>query len=129
MFFEQRCRLGSAELGIQNLRTVGLWPHRRSRQVSLVLNFQVSLHLFIKSYEGTGWFSDKDVHAYIYARFLNQLHLSKRGKSKPTQKAYDSLSNAHDSSGNRIYMTKSEKDIIVTTFFACGLTGQLGSSK
>jgi len=91
--------------------------------------FLVSLHLFSKSYEGAGWFSDKDVHAYIYARFLNQLHLSERGKSKSIQKAYDSLSNVHDSSGNRIYMTKSEKDIIVTTFFACGLTGQLGSSK
>jgi len=98
-------------------------------RVFLVLNFQVSLHLFSKSYEGAGWFSNKDVHAYIYARFLNQLHLSERGKSKSTQKAYASLSNAHDSSGNRIYMTKSEKDIIVTTFFACGLTGQLGSSK
>ena len=89
----------------------------------------VSLHLFSKSYEGAGLFSDKDVHASIYARFLNQLHLSEQGQSKSTQKAYDSLSNVYDSSGNRIYMTKAEKDIIVTTFFACGLTGQFGSSE
>jgi hypothetical protein len=82
----------------------------------------VSLALFSQGYTGTN-FSTKIAHALIYAQFLNTLHLSPRNLSKAAQDSYKSLGDATDSSGNPIYMTSSEKHIIGTTFYACGLLG------
>lgn len=80
----------------------------------------VSLVLFSRGYENTT-FSAEVAHAHIYTQFLNALHLGSGSLSTAAQDSYDRLGNATDSSGKRIYMTPTEKHIIGSTFFGCGL--------
>jgi len=81
---------------------------------------EVSLELFSKSYEGTG-FSAKEAHGLIYRDILNRIHLDKSDFSEFIQGQYKQLNKLVDKFGERYYLTKTERHIIISTNIACAM--------
>ena len=97
-------------LGIKNL----------AKDILIGVPPEVSLELFSKTYEGTGY-SAKEAHGLIYRDILWRIHRSKSRFSEFIQSQYKQLSKPIYGSGNRYFLTRTEQDIIVSTNIACTL--------